>query len=361
LFVVPSRYCSLRRGRDERHHPVFNEPAVFGQWQARYAEHGIVTFPVERLPDGRKKALITNWQKVGRPASQSLAKKFGNATALGCVAGGRNGITTIDVDTTDEKVLGQAIDRHGQPPVVFRTATGKFHLPYRHNGEGRHIRPWKDRPIDLLGGGLVVLPPSRFGTGHYEIIQGHFDDLDRLQPAENIEAHLKRAKEAGHQNLGPLPAEWSGMRQGDGRNRALWEECMRAGEGCNLERMIEVGRGANHSFGEPLPDPEVVKIATSAWRYNSAGRNFFARPRVMLDHTLVDELPTDAIALLVVLKRFHGGKDSFVLANGMARKLHWGLGRFQIARDCLVAVGEIICISPGGRGPHDPPIYGWSA
>jgi hypothetical protein len=62
-----------------------------------------------------------------------------------------------------------------------------------------------------------------------------------------------------------------------------------------------------------------------------------------------------------VLKRFHGGKDSFVLANGMARKLHWGLGRFQIARDCLVAVGEIICISPGGRGPHDPPIYGWSA
>jgi hypothetical protein len=115
--------------------PSSMSQAVFGHWQARYAEHGIVTFPVEGLPDGRKKPLITNWQNVGRPASQSLVRKFGNAPALGCVAGARNRITTIDVDTTDEKALREAIDRHGQPPVVFRTATGKFHLPYRHKAK----------------------------------------------------------------------------------------------------------------------------------------------------------------------------------------------------------------------------------
>jgi hypothetical protein len=151
------------------------------------------------------------------------------------------------------------------------------------------------------------------------------------------------------------------MRQGDGRNRALWEECMRAGEVRDLERMVEVARVANQFFLEPLADAEVVKIAKSAWQYNSAGRNFFTRPRVLLDCAVVDELPMDAIALLAVLKRFHGGKDSFVLANGMAQKLNWGLSRWRTARDELVTRGEIRCINPGGRGPKDPPVYGWGA
>ena len=56
--------------------------------------------------------------------------------------------------------------------------------------------------------------------------------------------------------VAPLPAKWIGMRQGDGRNRALWERCMRPGAGCGLDRMMEIARDANQSFKEPLMDAD---------------------------------------------------------------------------------------------------------
>jgi hypothetical protein len=81
----------------------------------------------------------------------------------------------------------------------------------------------------------------------------------------------------------------------------------------------------------------------------------------MLDHDVVDALGnSDALALLVRLERYHGGNDRFILANEMAPSLGWGLARWRAARDCLVAGRVIKCIKPGGRGPHDPPIYGWT-
>jgi hypothetical protein len=104
-----------------------------------------------------------------------------------------------------------------------------------------------------------------------------------------------------------------------------------------------------------------VKIATSAWQHDAAGLNFFTRPRVMLDHDIVDTLGnSDAVALLVRLERYHGGKDRFVLANEMAASLGWGLARWRAARDCLVSARIIKCLKIGGRGRHDPPIYGWT-
>jgi hypothetical protein len=80
----------------------------------------------------------------------------------------------------------------------------------------------------------------------------------------------------------------------------------------------------------------VLKIATSAWQHDAAGLNFFTRPRVMLDHDIVDELAatnSDAVALLVVLERYHGGNDRFILANEMASRMRWGLERWRAARD----------------------------
>jgi hypothetical protein len=35
----------------------------------------------------------------------------------------------LDIDTTDERVLADAIYRHGATPIIIRTASGKFHLP----------------------------------------------------------------------------------------------------------------------------------------------------------------------------------------------------------------------------------------
>ena len=53
-------------------------------------------------------------------------------------------------------------------------------------GEGRKIRLDPRRPIDLLGGGQVVLPPSRGSKAKYEIIRGTLDDLTALTPIRAI-------------------------------------------------------------------------------------------------------------------------------------------------------------------------------
>jgi hypothetical protein len=135
----------------------------------------------------------------------------------------------LDIDTTDERVLADAIYRHGATPIIIRTASGKFHLPYRFNGERRRIKPWRGLPIDLLGaGGLVVATPSEINGGHYEFVQGRLDDFDRLpilkglEPASNGESLFVegvRIVEAS-----PL----RGMREHDGRNDLYsWQSDLR--------------------------------------------------------------------------------------------------------------------------------------
>jgi Bifunctional DNA primase/polymerase, N-terminal len=321
---------------------------VFSKWQPVYAERGIATFPVSET----KKPSIVGWPKVGLKGSSVLADKFRDADAFGYVTGRRSNVTVLDIDTTDQRVTEDAIRELGQAAIVTRTASGNFHLLYRYNGEPRRIRPWPNLPIDVLGdNGYALAAPSKLEKGSYEIIHGHVDDLDRLKAM--AEAPIDAS----------LPAKWTGMRRGDGRNRALWERCMRTGSGRDLNDMIEIARNANQSFKEPLMDAEVVKIATSAWEHDAAGLNFFTRPRVMLDHDIVDTLAIskpDAMVLLIVLERFHGGTDRFVLAKPMAAKLGWTLPRWYAAREHLVRAGHIRCVHPGGRGPNDPPIYSWT-
>lgn len=114
---------------------------VFTQWQPVYAEHNIPTFPCK--PD--KRPAVTNYRRFGLPASSQIAL-HSEADALGFMCGTRSRITMLDVDTTDERILADALDRHGRTPIIARTASGKFHAPYRHNGERRWIRPRRDVP-----------------------------------------------------------------------------------------------------------------------------------------------------------------------------------------------------------------------
>ena len=134
-----------------------NASAAFARAQSDYAAHGIATFPV----GPNKRPAIRGYNKIGLKGSAELARKFVNADAIGFMCGERTGITVLDVDTNDENVLADAIGRHGQTPIVIRTASGKFHAYYKHAGEHRQIRPWPGLAIDLLGtGGFVVAPPA---------------------------------------------------------------------------------------------------------------------------------------------------------------------------------------------------------
>ena len=132
---------------------------VFGDWQPQYAEAGLVTFPVDIT---HKKRAVGGWQAAGRKASADwAATKFADANALGIVCGKRNRLTVLDIDEPCENLLADAMARFGLSPLIARTASGKFHAYYRHNGEKRKIRGViESRGVDLLGaGGMAIAPP----------------------------------------------------------------------------------------------------------------------------------------------------------------------------------------------------------
>ena len=68
---------------------------VFAEWQPRYAQHRVATFPVEN-----KIPCVRNWKKVGLRASTQLALKFAASDAFGfqCGNGQLKGMVELPVE-----------------------------------------------------------------------------------------------------------------------------------------------------------------------------------------------------------------------------------------------------------------------
>jgi hypothetical protein len=69
-----------------------------------------------------KKPMVSNYGRFGLPASAEIARKYPDATAIGFMAGRRTGLTVLDIDTTDDRILADALDRHGPTQVIVRLA-----------------------------------------------------------------------------------------------------------------------------------------------------------------------------------------------------------------------------------------------
>src|SRR5262245_302849 len=212
-----------RRPRPDRARPMMlnsdDHDNVFSEYQPRYAAVGIPTFPCSIA--SRKKPLVRNYGRMGLPASCQLVMKGLDSDALACMAGQRNRLTVLDIDADGakgERLLADAQCAYGRSHFIVRTGSGGFHAYYRYNGEPRKVRPDLRQPIDLLGGGMVVLPPSRAASRRYEIVHGHIDDLAALTP-------LRRDKATGHVlRVGP---DLGLVTKGE-RGNQLWRHCMRA-------------------------------------------------------------------------------------------------------------------------------------
>jgi hypothetical protein len=333
---------------------------IFADWQPRYAERGIATFPVV-VEGTEKRPAVGNYLKMGATASHQLTFRFLDHDALGFMCGSRNGITVLDVDSRDERVFADALARHGATPFVVRSGgSGNFQAWYRYGGEKRQIRPWgKELPIDVLGGGgYVVAPPSLGARGVYRIIQGDLDDLRRLPRMGGL---AKPDTFISNEGVAPRDVVSEGK-----RNKSLWDACMRRAHKCGgVNGLLEFARSRNAEFGPPLADAEVAKVALSAWGYTERGENWFGNgEEARVGRDTVRKLAAchpDAMALLLILKINHEGTQDFVLANAMADKtLCWPLRRFRAARVVLEHEGIIRCVHPGGRGQNDPPIYTWA-
>lgn len=317
---------------------------VFAAAQSDYAAHGIATFPLT----ADKRPAVKGYGRIGLKASAELASKFADAPGVGFMAGKRSGLTVLDVDTADENVLADALARHGATPIITRTGSGNFHAWYRHNGEGRMIRPDPAKPIDILGTGVTIAPPSIGRKGAYAFAQGSLDDLDALPVMQGRSAQT-------------APKPGAGLRDGDGRNRALFQHCMIQAPHCDdLDALLDVARTyASDQFADAMPDAEIIKTARSAWDYQERGKNWIAgrRPIESLDgvHGLARDNP-HAFALLSLLRDYHRD-DEFMLVTAMHRALGWTERRWRDARDTLLSEGWITRTHKGGRGPNDPARY----
>lgn len=333
--------------------------ALFAQWQPRYAEHNVATFPVTPF----KVPAVKGYLRVGLNASEQLAMKFADNDAFG-LACRRNRITVLDVDTPDERVLADGLAEHGSTPFIVRSGSGNWQAWYRHNGETRKVRPDPEKPIDILGDGFVVAPPSRGAKGQYQLIQGTLDDLDHLPKMKGVKSppNKKQNTPFFFSSSPPPPPVVVAERASDGRrNDTLWRECMKAARGCrNLEELMEIAMDMNWHNYEPLPADEVLKIVASAWGYEVAGKNWFGHgQRVVVGHSIVDDMAAAdprAFALFSLLMRHHWGRE-FHLTKSYAATLGWAEKTMRAARDALVERGLIECMHAGGRGPNDPPVY----
>jgi hypothetical protein len=333
---------------------------IFAENQAAYAAHGIATFPL----NDNKRPAVRAWKKIGMRASRNLAEKFTAADALGFVTNERNGLAVIDIDTTDERVLADALVRHGETPMIVRTASGKSHVYYRYNFERRRIRPWDGLPIDLLGaGGLVVAPPTHVTKGTYSFLQGSLDDIDRLPIMRGLDASMYVSAHTESPSI--VPDDDCPIAEGS-RNNTLWRFCMaRAAtyrSDCDAvidqSALIDAARQYNADCSPPLPVSEVIGIASSAWGYDTRGSNWFGTGRrVIASHDEIDRLSQDAYYLLTVLRRHHWGRN-FVVANAMADSLGWTRKRLADARAELEQTAKIRCLRRGNQW-QGPAVYGW--
>ncbi|MEO1921831.1 MAG: bifunctional DNA primase/polymerase [Sphingomonadaceae bacterium] len=322
---------------------------LFAEWQPRYADAGIPTFPVRD-----KRPAVKGYLKTGLKASGQFALKFSDEDAFG-FACRRNRITVLDVDTPDERILCDALSEFGPTPLVVRSGSGNWQAWYRNGGEKRKVRPDPARPIDILGDGFVVAPPSRGSKGRYELISGSLEDLAKLPLMRRRE--VERAAEA-------TPANDTEHVQEGLRNQTLWRRCMAHARNCEtVEGLIAFAADTNRTaFAEPLPDGEVLAVATKVWAKQLKGENWFgAGQRVVFDHTEIDGLlrtDPDAFILLTLLRRHHWGRE-FHVANAMAESMPgggWSRKRFADTRSRLERHGEIEMIRPPSSY-HGPAVY----
>lgn len=287
-----------------------NSQNIFADNAARYAELGLVVLPVGK--ETGKQPLINGWasHKYGVESYQNFIGRFPNANI-----GIRNDNLTI-VDLDDPKRFHNTIERFGDTPIKVHTPSGGFHFWYRSSGEPRKTR-LEGEKIDILAGknGIAVAPPSQKPSGiRYSFMEGSsihdFGLLPTLKP-------------------GSLPNTNPIIGEVGQRNTELFNYCKSVVKDCaTKEELIELAFKRNATFPVPLSENEVLKATRKPWEYKckgtviNPGDNAFI---IDIDWLQLSSTP-DALALLLILKKNHGGSNKpFAISQPEVRDiLGWG-------------------------------------
>jgi hypothetical protein len=299
----------------------------------------------------------------------------------------------LDSDSNDDRILSDAMMRHGKTPLVVRSgwatiklgigtmanagtfalilvcrltswavAMSLLHLVVVRN-QPRSISPllanlymrrfvlgWK-MPVghcarDGRHTALVEDRPQRSDRVCMTAIEGSLDDLARLPTLQNFVAATN--------------AEVVSMGR---RNNALWEHCMRQCRSCDdFGALLDVAETFNvQSLHPPLGADEVVKAARSAWQATERGENRFGRRGAFLSIAETDTMVSDPhlLALLAWLKAQNAPSRQFLIADGLAQILGWSLPQLRRCRRRLQEMGWIVLVRPPARGCAA--LYRWGA
>jgi hypothetical protein len=346
-------------------------PQIFTEWQAEYAARGLPTFPINPIADGgkTKRPSVPGYTNVTLDLSRQYAFKFTKAKGIACMAGARNRLLLIDVDARGadaDRLAADAQCRYGRSRFITRTGRDGRHLYYRWNGEARKIRPDPSCPIDILGGGVVVLPPSIGAERPYEIIEGHLDDLTALTTIKSAPTPPDIQGAAGYPaDARHIPRiDLTGMRDGDGRNRELFNIMCDNGLLLppSLEAFIDFAREKNMTCAETMTDNEVIKVANSVFKYRMNGTlrprqrgGVWFPPAAAPAQMIQDNLPL--FGLIAWLKAMNGPDAEFWVADGLREKLGWSDDMLSKARRDALNGGWIVQIAP--PAPRRPARYRW--
>jgi hypothetical protein len=308
-------------------------------WQPKYAAAGLWLFP---LHHGSKAPAVKGYLKAGPVASNRYAERFADRELFGFACGRKSGITILDIDTPNVKYLWTALDKHGRTPVVVETASGKYHAWYKWNGEGRHIRPWGHLPIDVLGGGYAVAPPSQMPgslRGRYSFITGGLEEIPNLPILREVD-DLGAARSI--QKINGVPASdlvVAGAAKGARSIGALNFALCEAPNCANQDELMDRVRAWGATCEPPLEEHKIMKAVQSAWKYETTGSNWVAMAHAneIEDMISAGRAQQDAYLLLQWLRVKEGtNRDRpFWIATGLAKIFGWKPTRFRAARRLL--------------------------
>jgi hypothetical protein len=227
---------------------------------------------------GYNKTLIT----PGNVAT--FQKKFGAANVA--LVTGPSHINVLDIDDPD--LLQAMRHRFGDSPLIVKTAgRGGYQIYYRQSAHVKltDLRSSEGIPVEIkAAGSIVVAPPSRNPTTgrNYEFVEGDFSvETLRQLPTMNVQAIYGATSAAQHRAI------CEGL-----RNNWLFSVCMRAAVHCDtFEALLDVAKTRNDECEPALDDAEVMKVASSAWRYTVKGLNFTGgKGAVILSREEIEEL-----------------------------------------------------------------------
>ena len=278
-----------------------------------FGEHGIQVYPT-RL----EAPTVAMVRRPGKFRAREVDPRFADANAA-LTAGPDNNLTIVDIDASGSYYRNMAEEMFGETAYVVETPSGGAHMGFRHNGERRTIRPFgKNVPIDILGGGTVVVPPSTRPAGNGKCAgEYRFNgDLSGALAAlrtipEGLPPEVYRTRPTPD-----LPSVGE-------RNSKLFRQALSlAAQATSEESFIEGLLIRNERIPDPLPASEVQRIAASVWRYKVEGRLCVPGSRtgfLNLQEITALSTNTSALALLAYLRAHHSADHVFAVSpHGIA-------------------------------------------